>query len=90
MFQVGVTDLNTAKHVAKRLYLQYCNGSSMERNAMELMLVDTYKIMVTEFISRTKIINQLHKISIFIIIYWILMVMAGSASMIFNPWPSNT
>ena len=29
MFQGGVTDLNTAKHVAKRLYSQYCNGSNM-------------------------------------------------------------
>lgn len=46
MFQGGVTDLNTAKYIAKRLYMQYCNGSTMERNAMERMLVDTYKIMV--------------------------------------------
>lgn len=68
MFQGGVTDLNTAKHVAKRLYMQYCNGSSMERNSMERMLVDTYKIMVRATIYRTKIINQLHRMLIYIII----------------------
>lgn len=46
MFQGGVTDINTAKLVARKLYMQYCNGSLMERSAMERMLVDTYKIMV--------------------------------------------
>ncbi len=47
MFQGGVTDINTAKVVARRLYMQYCNSSQMERNSMERMLVDTYKIMVS-------------------------------------------
>lgn len=46
MFQGGVTDINTAKLVARRLYMQYCSSSQMERNSMERMLVDTYKIMV--------------------------------------------
>jgi hypothetical protein len=47
MFQGGgVTDLNTAKAVARKLYLSYTNGSQMERQSMEKMLVDTYKIMV--------------------------------------------
>jgi hypothetical protein len=34
MFQGGVTDVNTAKQVARKLYMQYCNGSQMERQAM--------------------------------------------------------
>lgn len=46
MFQSGVTDINTAKMVARKLYMQYCNSSQMERTSMEKMLVDTYKIMV--------------------------------------------
>ena len=33
MFQGGVTDINTAKSVARKLYIQYCNGSQMERMA---------------------------------------------------------
>lgn len=44
--QGGVTDLATAKAVARKLYMQYTSGSSMERQGMERMLVDTYKIMV--------------------------------------------
>ena len=46
MLQGGVTDINTAKAVARKLYMQYCNGGQMERMAMERMLVDTYKVMV--------------------------------------------
>ena len=46
MFQGGVTDINTAKTIARKLYMQYCNGSQMQRLAMERMLVDTYKVMV--------------------------------------------
>jgi hypothetical protein len=46
MFQGGVTDINTAKSVARKLYIQYCNGSQMERMATERMLVDTYRMMV--------------------------------------------
>jgi hypothetical protein len=46
MLQGGVTDISTAKQVAKRLYMQYSGGSQMERSSMERMLVDTYKIMV--------------------------------------------
>lgn len=60
--QGGVTDIATAKMVARRLYTQYCNSSLMERNAMERMLVDTYKIMVLSISFRTKIINPLIKI----------------------------
>lgn len=47
MMQGGVTDLATAKSVARKLYMQYCNGGQMERLAMERMLVDTYRVMVT-------------------------------------------
>lgn len=46
MFQGGVTDISTAKSVARKLYMQYCNGGQMERLAMERMLIDTYRIMV--------------------------------------------
>ena len=42
----GVTDINTAKMIARKLYMQYSNGAQMERMAMERMLVDTYKVMV--------------------------------------------
>jgi len=47
MFQGGVTDINTAKSVARKLYIHYCNASQMERNATERMLIDTYRMMVT-------------------------------------------
>lgn len=33
MFTGGVTDINTAKSVARKLYLQYCNDSQMKRLA---------------------------------------------------------
>ena len=46
MFQGGVTDIATAKLVARRLYSQYCSSGQMERASMERMLVDTYRIMV--------------------------------------------
>ena len=42
----GVTDLATAKSIARKLYMQYCNGSQMDTRNSERMLVDTYKIMV--------------------------------------------
>ena len=57
MFQGGVTDINTAKAVARKLYMQYCNGGQMEKLAMERMLVDTYKVMVPLNSFRTKLIN---------------------------------
>jgi hypothetical protein len=46
MLQGGVTDINTAKAVARKLYFQYTNGNQLERQSMEKMLIDTYKIMV--------------------------------------------
>lgn len=64
MFQGGVTDINTAKQVARRLYSQYCTGSQMERTAMERMLVDTYKSMVLPSLSRIRITNPRIRMSI--------------------------
>ena len=46
MITGGVTDVNTARSVAKKLYANYSNGSSIEKHALEKMLIDTYKIMV--------------------------------------------
>ena len=46
MIQNGVTDLNTAKAVAKKLFNTYSNSNGIERDALEKMLIDTYKIMV--------------------------------------------
>lgn len=42
----GITDINTAKGIAKKLFQTYAQGDSLERKAMERMLVDTYKVMV--------------------------------------------
>lgn len=58
MLQGGVTDINTAKAVARKLYMQYCNGGQMEKMAMERMLVDTYKVMVNMSKCRTKLTNR--------------------------------
>lgn len=43
----GITDINTAKAIAKRLFQTYSHGDVMDRKAMERMLVDTYRVMVT-------------------------------------------
>jgi len=42
----GITDINTAKGIARRLFATYSQSEAMERKSMERMLVDTYKIMV--------------------------------------------
>lgn len=47
MIQGGVTDLGTAKAIARKLYASYTMGGNLERNAMEKMMIDTYKILVT-------------------------------------------
>ena len=44
--QGGVTDMNTAKSVARKLFVSYSNGSELEKESLERMLMDTYKIMV--------------------------------------------
>lgn len=75
MFQGGVTDITTAKVVAKRLYMQYCGSSQMERNSMERMLIDTYKIMVELIIYRIRIISQHLRMLIYIIKFLISMEM---------------
>lgn len=63
MFQGGVTDINTAKSVARKLYMQYCNSGQMERLAMERMLIDTYRIMVPPPLLRTNSTSPLAKTS---------------------------
>ena len=55
MQQGGVTDINTAKAIARKLYMQYCNGGQMEKMAMERMLVDTYRVMVLPLSFRTRL-----------------------------------
>lgn len=45
MYQGGVTDLGTAKGIARKLFASYAMGGSFDRNAMEKMMVDTYKIL---------------------------------------------
>lgn len=42
----GITDINTAKAIAKKLFHTYSHGDIMDKRAMEKMLVDTYKVMV--------------------------------------------
>lgn len=44
--QSGVTDITTAKNIARKLFLSYANGSQIEKQSLEKMLSDTYKIMV--------------------------------------------
>lgn len=52
MFQAGVTDLATAKAVARKLYASYTMGGNLEKGAMEKMMIDTYKILVTYIINK--------------------------------------
>jgi hypothetical protein len=78
MLQGGVTDILTAKQVAKRLYTQYCVGSQMERSSMERMLVDTYKIMVRGDRFRIKTISPIPKILLSILTFLTSMPMAES------------
>lgn len=84
MFQGGVTDINTAKSVARKLYMQYCNGGQMERLAMERMLIDTYRIMVTSQTFRTNSISLLVKTLISITTSLTSIVTVESPSMIFK------
>lgn len=42
----GITDIHTAKSVARRLFQTYAQGESLDKKAMERMLVDTYRLMV--------------------------------------------
>ena len=90
MMQGGVTDINTAKAVARKLYMQYCNGGQMERMAMERMLIDTYKTMVCPYRPRTKPTNLQATMSTSMDKYLTLTEMAGSPSMILKHWLSNT
>lgn len=63
MNQNGVTDIVTAKVIARKLYATYSLGGQVERSAMEKMMADTYKIMVLQAICRIKISGRLPKIS---------------------------
>jgi hypothetical protein len=42
----GITDIHTAKSVARRLFQTYTHGDTLDRKGMEKMLVDTYRLMV--------------------------------------------
>lgn len=94
MFQGGVTDINTAKSVARKLYIQYCNGGQMERLAMERMLIDTYRIMVLFKQFRTNSISPLGKTSISTTTSWTSIAMEELPSMTSKPlqssiWPAQ-
>ena len=89
MLQGGVTDINSAKAVARKLYMQYCNGGQMERMSMERMLVDTYKVMVNAYSFRIKPINLPATTSISTIKYSTSIVMEESPLMILKLWLSN-
>ena len=89
MQQGGVTDINTAKTIARKLYMQYCNGGQMERMAMERMLVDTYRVMVRSSLFRTKLISPLPTILISTIRSWTSIEMEESLLMTFRPFQSN-
>ena len=41
-----MTDIQTAKIIARKLYSNYAIGGHFERSSMDKMMVDTYKIMV--------------------------------------------
>ncbi len=81
-----MTDINTAKAVARKLYMQYCNGGQMERLAIERMLVDTYKIMVRLAPYRTNIISRPITILISITRFSTSIRMAESPLMTFRHW----
>jgi hypothetical protein len=90
MQQGGVTDINTAKTIARKLYMQYCNGGQMEKMAMERMLVDTYRVMVPTFIFRTKHINLPRMISISTTKFLTSIEMVELLLMISRLWLLNT
>lgn len=50
MNQGGVTDLGTAKGIARKLYASYSMGGNFESAAMERMMRDTYRILVHYFL----------------------------------------
>ena len=86
----GVTDVNTAKMIARKLYMQYSTGGQMERMAMERMLVDTYKIMVRMEPSRIRAISPPRRTSTSTPIYSISTRMGGSVSRTLRGSPSST
>ena len=45
MYQGGVTDLATAKGIARKLYASYGMGGNLDKGAMEKMMIDTYRIL---------------------------------------------
>ena len=46
MSQNGVTDMGTAKSIARKLFANYSYGGHLDKSAMEKMMIDTYKILV--------------------------------------------
>lgn len=45
MYQGGVTDLATAKGIARKLHASYGMGGNFDKSAMERMMMDTYRIL---------------------------------------------
>jgi hypothetical protein len=50
----GITDINTAKSIARKLFQTYSQGDAMEPKSMERMLIDTYKVMVWNCLTQNK------------------------------------
>ena len=84
MLQGGVTDINTAKAIARKLFMQYNRGNQMERMGMENMLVDTYKVMVHVLSFRTKLFSLPPMMSTSTIRFSILIEMEELLSKIFR------
>ena len=64
MNQNGVTDMGTAKSIARKLFATYTYGGQeyIDKSSMERMMVDTYKILVHKYLYfRTKTTVQLRK-----------------------------
>ena len=69
MNQNGVTDMGTAKSIARKLFANYTYGGQeyIDKSSMEKMMIDTYKLLVFLKKCRIKIIAQLPKTWEFII-----------------------
>lgn len=93
MSQNGVTDMGTAKGIARKLFASYANGQQVEKSAMEKMMIDTYKILVPNRLPRTKITGQHPKMSTSMPMFLTSMGIAESLLKIFkrlrlNIWSS--
>lgn len=56
MNQNGVTDMGTAKSIARKLFANYSYGTQeyIDKSSMEKMMIDTYKLLVFLLSSQNK------------------------------------